>query len=264
MALFAISDLHLPGPYGEAKSMEVFEDRWRGYTEKLERNWRACVGPEDSVVIPGDISWAMRLSDAAYDLKFIDSLPGTKYLGKGNHDFWWTTVSSMHKLFEELGLSTLHVLYNNSYVLPECAIVGSRGWYLEPENQRTVEDTDWNKISQRELIRLQLSISSLPQGTDMSKVCLFLHFPPVYAGSESKELVELIRDSGIKRCFYGHVHGYYGPGCDFEHEGIRFEMISADRLNFTPKLILPSPAGGSGIESDNKNEVINTERTNTK
>ncbi|MBO7376375.1 MAG: metallophosphoesterase [Clostridia bacterium] len=240
MALFAIADLHLPGPYGESKSMEVFEPRWKKYREKLEKNWRAIVSDNDAVVIPGDVSWAMRMPDALDDLAFINSLPGRKYLGKGNHDFWWTTVSAMRRTFLENGFDTLELLYNNSYVLPECAILGARGWYPDPSNQKTSQATDWQKISDREVQRLRISLSTLPPGTDPGNTILFIHFPPVWAGFVCRGLVDEIKNAGIRRCCFGHIHGFYGAEADFEFEGIRFEMISADRLNFVPKLILPS------------------------
>ena len=115
MSLFAISDLHLSIGSGPKKSMEVFGSRWNDYINKLAKNWRAVITPKDSIVIAGDISWALRLEEAREDLLFIDSLPGTKYIGKGNHDFWWSTAAKMQKLFDDNGISTLKILYNNAY-----------------------------------------------------------------------------------------------------------------------------------------------------
>ena len=139
MALFTIADLHLPGKEGKNKSMEIFGSRWIGGVEKLIFNWNAVVKPEDTVVLPGDISWAMMLEDAKDDFALLHSLPGTKLIGKGNHDFWWTTASKMYRFFENNKFDTLKILYNNSFVVGNTVVCGSRGWFSEESNQKTVE-----------------------------------------------------------------------------------------------------------------------------
>ena len=255
MSLFCIADLHLPGPYGEGKSMEVFDSRWRGAVEKLEKNWRAIVEIDDTVVIPGDISWALKLHDALDDLKFIDSLPGRKLIGKGNHDFWWSTAGSMRSLFESAGITTIDLLYNNSYVIPGFEIVGARGWYPDPANQKTAAGSpppDWAKISAREETRLKLSIASLSRytGGDGPERILFIHFPPVWRGFVCRGIVDIMHESGIRRCYYGHIHGVFSSEGDFEFEGISFKMISADRLDFSPMPVprrVTRPDGGGAF-----------------
>jgi len=239
MAIYTIADLHLPGPYGEQKSMEVFEARWKDSKSKLEKNWRALVGENDSVIIPGDISWAMKTGEVISDLEFIDSLPGTKYIGKGNHDFWWNTAKKLQKLFSEYSFDSLKILYNNSYIIEDKAVIGARGWFPDPSNQKTQGDTDWDKISAREEIRLKLSLASLPAdlSPDVEKI-LFIHFPLVWRGFECRGLIDMIKAAGIKRVYYGHIHGVYSSEGDFEFEGIRFKMISADRLDFSPFPVL--------------------------
>ena len=117
MAIFTIADLHLPGKEGDKKSMEIFGSRWIGGTDKLTRNWKALITDEDSIIIPGDISWAMTLDEARDDFSMLNSLPGTKYIGKGNHDFWWATASKMNSFFESNHFATLKILYNNSYMI---------------------------------------------------------------------------------------------------------------------------------------------------
>ncbi|MBO4791481.1 MAG: metallophosphoesterase, partial [Clostridia bacterium] len=234
MAIYTIADLHLPGPYGSQKSMDVFEDRWKDCVAKLEKRWRALVEPEDSVVIPGDISWALKPGEALGDLAFIDSLPGTKYLGKGNHDYWWSTVRNLKRMTENAGLHSLRFLYNNSFIIEGIAVVGARGWFPDETLQSGSLDADWKKISNREQIRLKLSISSLPDEAAPLPKVLFIHFPPVWRGYTCRGIMDIIHEAGIKTVYYGHIHGVYSSEGDFESEGVKFRMISADRLDFTP------------------------------
>jgi len=238
MALYTIADLHLAGGTGDKKNMDVFDPRWTDARNKLEKNWRSLITEEDKVIIPGDISWALKLEDTAEDFDFINSLPGQKYIGKGNHDFWWTTAKAMTKFFNEKGYNSLNILYNNSFVFDECAVVCSRGWFPDPANQKTAGEVDWDKISSREEIRFKISIDSLPKNLDENtEKIAFLHFPPVWNGFVCRGLINLMHQAGIRRCFFGHIHGYYMPDADFDFEDIHFQMISADRLNFTPQRI---------------------------
>ena len=238
MSLFVIADLHLPGAEGEEKSMSVFGQRWIGAKEKLEKNWRAIVTDADSVVIPGDISWAMTLEEAKDDFLMINALPGTKYIGKGNHDFWWTTASKMLAFFKENNFSTLNILYNNAYPLDEGIVCGSRGWFPDEANQKTVGDVDWQKIIKREASRLDLSLRSA-ENFDGEKL-VFLHFPPVWNSVVCRDIIDVLKSHGVTRCFFGHIHGLYTIAPTFEFEGILFEMISADYLDFIPKKIVKS------------------------
>ena len=237
MSVFTIADLHLPGKEGNNKSMEIFGSRWIGCVDKLIKNWTAIVNKNDTVVIPGDISWAMTLEDATEDFRLLNSLPGTKIIGKGNHDFWWATASKMNKFFEQNKFETLKILYNNSYVTENCAICGSRGWFSDEANQKTVGEVDWLKIVDRETARLKLSLESVSaENSDLPKL-VFLHFPPVWNSSVSTDIISLMKEHGVKRCYYGHIHGVYASDAAFEYEGIRFEMISADYLGFCPRKI---------------------------
>ena len=117
MSLFTIADLHLS--IAADHPMDVFGSRWQNYTKKIEKNWRAVVTDADTVILPGDISWAMHLSEAREDFAFLDALPGKKLLGKGNHDFWWETATKLHRFFEENGFTTLSLLYNNAHVVED-------------------------------------------------------------------------------------------------------------------------------------------------
>lgn len=238
VAIFTIADLHLAGAEGNKKSMEVFGRRWIGGVEKLIRNWNAVVAQDDSVILPGDISWAMTLPEAKNDFALLDSLPGKKYIGKGNHDFWWTTASKMYSFFKENHFDSLNILYNNSYVIENAVICGSRGWFSEESNQKTVGDVDWLKIVERETLRLKLSLESAPAEAAALPKLVFLHFPPVWSGSVCNGIIELLHTHSVSRCYFGHIHGVYSADVNFEYRGITFEMISADYLDFCPRKII--------------------------
>ena len=238
MALFAIADLHLPGKEGKNKSMEIFGSRWIGGVDKLTYNWNAIVKPEDTVVLPGDISWAMMLEEAKEDFALLNSLPGTKLIGKGNHDFWWTTASKMNKFFEENKFDTLKVFYNNFYAVGNTAVCGSRGWFSEESNQKTVGDVDWLKIVDRETLRLKMSLESVDTENAHLEKKVFLHFPPVWNSSVCDGIIELMHTHGVNECYYGHIHGYYSSDTNFTYDGISFRLISADYLSFCPLKIL--------------------------
>ncbi len=237
MAIFTIADLHLAGREGSKKSMEVFGRRWIGGVEKLVKNWNAVITSEDSIILPGDISWAMTLEEAREDFALLDSLPGTKYIGKGNHDFWWATASKMYKFFADNKFESLKILYNNSYVIEGVTVCGSRGWFSEESNQKTVGEVDWQKIVERETLRLKISLESA-ESNDLPKI-VFLHFPPVWMDSVCENIIELLREHNVKQCYYGHIHGVYTDESNFNYEGIRFEMISADYLDFCPRKVIP-------------------------
>ena len=241
MALYTIADLHLSLGVGKEKSMEVFGRRWQGYTEKLERNWRAIVEPEDSVIIPGDISWALGIDEALDDLMFIDSLPGTKYIGKGNHDFWWSTRKKLEDFFAAHGISTIRILYNCAYEVEDYIICGTRGWFYDDTLSGIPGGTDFDKLVNREAQRLKLSLDAAKtlQAACGKPILCFLHFPPVWNGTACEPFVTLLREYGIEKCYFGHIHGAYdAPPC-FDYEGIHFAIIAADYLNFIPRVIFP-------------------------
>ena len=234
MSLFVISDLHLSTDAGTNKSMEVFGSRWEGYVKKLEKNWRAVITDEDDVVIAGDISWALKLEEAESDLKFLESLPGTKYISKGNHDFWWSTASKMQAMFDKLDIKTIRPLYNNAYKLKNFIICGSRGWFTDKSQQNTVGEVDYDKIINREVTRLKISLDA---GKKLQEECglpmlVFLHFPPVWNDFICREIVDTLKEYDIKTCYFGHIHGSYSVPRRFEFEGIEMVLTSADFLNF--------------------------------
>lgn len=240
--LYVIADLHLSTAEGMNKSMEIFGRRWSGYVEKLQKNWRAVVTPEDSIVVPGDISWALSLSEATSDLHFLDSLPGHKYIAKGNHDFWWATAAKMDKFFEAENIRTISLLNNNAWLCDDFIICGTRGWYQDESCENIPEGTDFDKLVVREAIRLKLSLEhgkTLAAQNPGREMLAFFHFPPVWNGLTCGPLIDLLKEYGIVRCYFGHIHGNYTAPASFEADGIRFSLISADFLNFTPRPILP-------------------------
>ena len=241
MAIYVMGDLHLSTNSVTNKSMEKFGKRWLGYTDKLRRNWEAVVTSEDTVVIPGDISWAMKLEEALSDFQFIESLPGTKLIGKGNHDFWWNTASKMNVFFQENCIQSVKILNNNAYLVENQVLCGTRGWFLDEKQQVTVGSVDYEKIINREVIRLQLSLDNAVQlqrehelATGIrSPISVFLHFPPVWLDFICRPFVETLHDYGNPTCYFGHIHGMYNVPKEFEFEGISMHLVSSDAMDFT-------------------------------
>jgi hypothetical protein len=225
MSLFAISDLHLS--LGVDKPMDVFRG-WDNYVQRLEENWKRLVGPEDTVVIAGDISWGLDLSETVEDFRWIDRMPGQKIILKGNHDLWFSTKSKVERFFAENGFSTLHLLFNNAYRYGDYVLCGTRGW---------MNDQTDKKVLNRECGRLRLS---LEEGKRLGGTPLvFLHYPPVYGSGDCPEILEVLLSYGVKQVYYGHIHGYSsGYAINGERLGIDFRLLSCDFLQFTPKKIV--------------------------
>lgn len=239
MSLFTIADLHLSTLASMDKSMEVFGERWRGYMARLKANWERLVTDEDTVVIPGDISWALSLNEAVSDLKFIDALPGKKILGKGNHDFWWSTMSKHNELFEKHDIRTISFLYNNAHGTDEFVIAGTRGWYHDDDCKNMPESADFEKLTRREGLRLRASLNAaraLKADTN-KEIIVFMHFPPFWSGKESESLIDILEEYGVRRVYFGHIHGNYTIEPKISHRGIEMSLVSADYLGFVPKIV---------------------------
>lgn len=241
MALYVIADLHLSCAAATDKSMEVFGDRWANYTERLYRNWTHLVAPEDTVIVPGDISWALTLPEAREDLAFIDRLPGKKILMKGNHDFWWSSMKKLESFCEENGFSTLSFLYHDACRVEGKIVAGTRGWLWAENTEKA--DPEGQKILAREALRLEMSLAAarrLREETPDCEVIAFFHYPPVWNGTVCPALTEPLRREGIRRCYFGHIHGVAGARRITE-DGITYCLTSADALDFTPCFIPPDP-----------------------
>ena len=241
MAIFTIADLHLSTLDSTNKSMEIFGKRWTGYIDKLKSNWLKLVTDADTVIIPGDVSWALTLDEAESDILFLDSLPGKKIIGKGNHDFWWCTMKKHNAFFEKIGVKSISFLYNNAHETDEYIIAGTRGWYHDEEAVNTPNDTDFDKLTNRETQRLRMSLEEatrLKESAPEKEILVFMHFPPYWNGKESVSIMNLLTEYGIKRLFFGHIHGNYTVPPEFVYKDIRMCIVSADYLNFTPKIVL--------------------------
>ena len=226
MALYAIGDTHLS--LGADKPMDVFGGGWSGYVDKLRAGF-AEIGPEDTVVLCGDLSWGMSLEQAREDFAFLDALPGRKILLKGNHDYWWTTASKMNQFFQENHFTTFEILHNNCCLYGDVALCGTRGWFYEEDRGEHSA-----KIFNRELIRLE---TSLKAGGAREKFC-FLHYPPLYQGYRCPEILRLLKEYGVKLCCYGHLHGAsHRRAIEGMWDGTEFSLVSADYLKFVPKKI---------------------------
>lgn len=223
MAIYTIGDLHLS--LGCEKPMDIFPG-WQGYMEKLERHWNTLVRPEDTVVLAGDTSWAMKLEDTVADFSFLQRLPGQKLLLKGNHDYWWTTVKKMERFLQENGFDSLHILHNNSILAEGVAVCGTRSWMFD------VGEAHDEKVMNRELGRLRASLDAAQEGAER---VAFLHYPPVYPNANAQQVIDLLKEYNVKRCFYGHLHGnairFAVQGMV---DGIEYRLISADALAFCP------------------------------
>ena len=223
MAIYTIGDLHLS--LGCEKPMDIFPG-WQGYMEKLERHWNTLVRPEDTVVLAGDTSWAMKLEDTVADFSFLQRLPGQKLLLKGNHDYWWTTVKKMERFLQENGFDSLHILHNNSILAEGLAVCGTRSWMFD------VGEPHDEKVMNRELGRLRASLDAAQEGAER---VAFLHYPPVYPNANAQQVIDLLKEYNVKRCFYGHLHGnairFAVQGMV---DGIEYRLISADALAFCP------------------------------
>lgn len=232
MSLFCIADTHLS--LNVPKPMDVFGNRWKDYVSKLESRWNAVVSDNDTVIIPGDISWGLDLNEAAADLRFLSSLNGKKIVGKGNHELWWQSEKKLKEFFASEGITNISLLHNNAYKIEDMMICGSRGWFYDPKSSPPGADPE--KISAREIIRTELSIKAAeaidPEGNYEKLV--FFHFPPVFKDFVCDGMIELLHKYGIKRCYYGHIHGVYDIPRSFEYEGIEMNIVSADYLDFIP------------------------------
>jgi len=228
MPLYAIGDLHLS--LGTDKPMDVFGGRWVGYMDKVLAGFSKLT-TEDVTVLCGDLTWGMGLEESLMDFQFIHNLPGKKIVLKGNHDYWWTTVTKAKQFFKANGIDSIEILHNNCHLYGDIAICGTRGWFYEEEAGETHD----KKILDREVLRLE---ASLKAAGEREKLC-FLHYPPRYRDYVCREVVELLHAYKVKQCFYGHLHGpSHRYAIQGEVEGVNYNMVSADYLEFQPQQIL--------------------------
>ena len=232
MAIFVIGDLHLS--FGTDKPMDKFG--WGNHSEKIKENWLQNVEPQDTVILPGDFSWGMSFEEVYQDFVFLNALPGTKILSKGNHDYWWNTITKMENYLQENGFEKIYFLQNNSYLVEEKIIVGTRGWTTL--NWKT---ENGYILLKRENERLKLSINlGIEQFGEDKEILCFLHYPPFFKESVPEEIdfLKTMQDNHITKCYYGHLHGNsHREAFEGEKNGIHFSLVSSDYLGFQLKLI---------------------------
>ena len=224
MSIFAISDLHLS--FGTDKPMNIFKG-WDNHTQRLTANWKRLVKEEDTVVLPGDFSWALKMEESLEDFKFLESLPGKKLLLKGNHDLWWSTVKKLREFWAENDIKTVDIVYNSCYLAEGFAIAGTRGWFYD--------DSGSKKVLLREAGRLDTSLTEAEK-TGLP-VLVFLHYPPVFSDAVCNEIIDILKKHNVTQVYYGHIHGSGAYHTVKEYDGIKFQLISCDSIEFTPYFI---------------------------
>ncbi len=225
MSIYTISDLHLS--LGMDKPMDIFGNNWKNHEKKIRDNWIKKVKKEDLVLLPGDFSWAMYIEDAKKDFEYLNELPGTKLLLKGNHDYWWESIKKMREFLKNNNFKNIDFIYNNSYIWENKIIVGTRGWSEQEENPE--------KIIRRENLRLEMSIKDgLQRFGEDKEIIVCMHYPPFNGYTkEELNLVKTMKKYNAKICIYGHVHGEVGKDAKQGMiDGIRFIMASSDQTNF--------------------------------
>lgn len=225
--IWALGDLHFD-PVGD-KPMDIFGEKWEKHEEKIIEHWKKVVLPEDLVLLPGDISWGLKLKESEKDLRIIDELPGKKIISKGNHDYWWSSLNKMNAL----DLKTIEFLSNNSFLYNGIGIYGTRGW-MSKDTQGFNENDE--TIYKRELNRLMNSLNS---GSDVDKKIVMLHYPPFDQNLKPNEFANLLSENGVDLCIYGHLHA---EGHKFvvegEIDGVEYKCVSSDYVDFKLQEIL--------------------------
>ena len=224
MAIYTIGDLHLS--FANPKPMNIFGNNWDNHEEKVKKDWLSKVKPEDTVIHAGDFSWAIYLEETIKDFEYLNSLPGRKIMLKGNHEYWWTTVTKMKKFLNEHNFQNIDFLQNNSIEIEDKIICGTRGWSLINENTETDR-----KIINREALRLELSIKD---GINKGKeIIVFMHYPPAVKQNINTEFMKILQKYNVKRCYYAHLHGKaIEDAVEGNVQGIELKLVSADSLDF--------------------------------
>ncbi|MFW5982211.1 MAG: metallophosphoesterase [Halanaerobiaceae bacterium] len=244
MSIYAIADLHLsfenpvvPDKWEdikEYKSMSIFGEHWQMHYKKIYNNWINLISRDDVVLIPGDISWATNLDEMKADIDFLEKLPGKKIFIRGNHDYWWKGINGLRTALPD----DFYLLQNDSVILQDIAIAGTRAWTPPNSYQFSAKD---RKIYDRELIRLELSLKSIKSIKNVEKIIVMLHYMPTNEEHEYNQMIALLEKYNVDICIYGHLHGFDSHQIRLEGEkwGIKFKLVSSDFLQFKPCLILP-------------------------
>lgn len=235
MALFTLADLHLS--FSGTKPMDIFGPLWSDFEERIRKNWIAAIKEEDTIVLPGDFSWGMNLTEALPDFQFLHDLPGKKILMKGNHDYWWSSVTKLNAFCEKEGFHSISFLHNDAVVAQGKVLCGSRGWMCE--EKMTEQD---QKVLRREAMRFRLSLEKgmlLAQqerdknGT-LPEIIVFSHYPIVTAAQRQNPILDILEEYPVKRVYYGHLHNIGTKPLFDRHGDLALTLVSADHLRFIP------------------------------
>lgn len=227
MSIYVIADLHLY--FSIDKPMNIFGNKWENHADKIRDNWIENVKPEDTVIIPGDFSWATYLEDTFKDFEFLNSLPGKKILLKGNHDYWWSTLNKMNNFLKENKFENIEFLYNNSFFIENTIITGTRGWYYG-------NSPDDIKVLKRENERLKLSIKDgIKKYGEDKTIITIMHYPPYTKINVPDEVnfLKTMKEYNVKKCYYGHLHAdSHKEAVEGLIDNIELKLVSSDYMDF--------------------------------
>lgn len=216
------------------KPMDVFGSHWENHFERISESWRALVSEDDVVLIPGDISWAMQLADALHDLERIAQLPGRILILRGNHDYWWSSLTQLRCSLPQ----GMHAVQNDAYDAGDMVFCGTRGWTIPGQGAAAQDE----KIFRREVLRLEMSLKAAAQTADGRPIVAMMHYPPLLPEHKASgtAFTKLLSAYGVSRCVYGHLHGQsIQRGINGVYDGVRYDLVSCDALGFAVKEVTP-------------------------
>lgn len=236
MRIWAIGDTHLSFHEGVNKPMDIFGPGWENHADHLKAAWIERIAPEDVVLIPGDISWGLRLEEAMPDIEWLHELPGLKLISKGNHDLWWSRIHYLNSLYDDIIFVQNDAVYIES---ENICIAATRGWPYPGSEEFSQHD---EKIYRREAMRLRMGLESARKQSKDARLFVALHYPPSGAKCEETEYTGILEEFGVELCVYGHLHGQraYMRGPKGIHRGVDYKLVSADYLGAIPKCIYDS------------------------
>lgn len=227
MALYAISDLHLS--LSGDKPMDVFSEEWKNHDVKIRENWLKKVKEEDTVLLAGDLSWSMKLQGGKEELDFVAGLPGRKIIIKGNHDYWWGSITKLNSMYDNMDF-----IQNNFFSYEDYAVCGTRGWVIPGSSLFKEED---EKIYRREILRLKMSLDAAKK-RGFQKFIVMIHYPPVNETFKDSEFTDIFEEYGVEKVIYGHLHGKsLQRVMTGERKGVEYILTSCDYIGFDPVLI---------------------------
>ena len=227
MSIFAISDLHLS--LAKPKPMDIFGDMWLDHHDRIADAWAGIVSTEDTVLVAGDHSWALRFDEAQLDLDFIARRPGKKILIRGNHDYWWRREAT-NKLQSKVD-SSIYLMHGRGIVVDNIGITGTRGWRLEEGDDAESNDA---RVVNRELMYLERGLQEIPENVERKIV--MLHYPPFDSDMEPNQFAEMLQAYHVDVLVYGHIHG--GTYLEGDVNGIQYHLVAVDHTDFRPVMII--------------------------